>query len=226
MTVATGNSYLDSLVSKTSASDAATAKKSSGTIDQAGFLKLLTTQLKTQDPTAPVDNTQMVAQMAQFSSVAGISEMNVSLKAMASDIAAARFGDASGWIGRGALVNSSVAAALSTGAYAGQITLPAEAKDVTISLLDSNGQSVFSKDLGAKDAGTVDWSWDGKDASGKAVAGPLQIVVGAVGTSGTSLKPSNASWTEVQSVKSPATGSTTLSTALGSFAPSEVLQLG
>jgi flagellar basal-body rod modification protein FlgD len=227
MTVTTGNSYLDSLVNKTSSSGTgSTTPKSSGTIDQAGFLKLLTTQLQTQDPTAPVDNTQMVAQMAQFSSVAGISEMNTSLKSMASDIAAARFGDASGWIGRGALVSSSVAAAMSNGAYAGQITLPAEAKDVTITLVDASGQSVFAKDLGAKDAGSVDWSWDGKDASGKAVAGPLQMIVGAVGTSGTSLKATNASWTEVQSVMSPASGTTTLNTALGSFAPSDVLQLG
>lgn len=228
MTVSTGNTYLDSLASGSAAagtSGTATAKSSS-TIDQAGFLKLLTTQLQTQDPTAPVDNTQMVAQMAQFSSVAGISEMNTSLKAMATDIAAARFGDASGWIGRGALINSDTASALSTGAYAGQITLPSEAKDVTLTLVDASGQSVYSKDLGAHDAGALDWSWDGKDASGTAVAGPLQLVVGAQGTSGTSIKPTNATWTEVQSVQSPATGTTTLVTPLGSFAPSQVLQLG
>jgi len=223
----TTNAYLDSLVNKTGSSAATTTKSaSSGTIDQAGFLKLLTTQLQTQDPTQPVDNTQMVAQMAQFSSVAGISEMNVSLKAMASDIAAARFGDASGWIGRAALIQSSVAGALSNGAYAGSITLPAEAQDVTLTLVDGNGQTVYAKDLGARQAGAVDWSWDGKDASGNAVAGPLQLVVGATGTGGTSLDVTNATWTEVQSVQSPASGSTTLVTPLGSFAPSQVLQLG
>jgi flagellar basal-body rod modification protein FlgD len=56
-------------------------------LDQTSFLRLMTTQLKEQDPFNPVDNTEMVAQMAQFSSVAGISEMNVSLKSIASQIA-------------------------------------------------------------------------------------------------------------------------------------------
>lgn len=57
-------------------------------LDQTAFLKLMTTQLQAQDPFNPMDNTQMVAQMAQFSSVAGISEMNTSLKSIADQIAA------------------------------------------------------------------------------------------------------------------------------------------
>ena len=50
------------------------------------FLKLMTVQMQQQDPFNPVDNTAMVAQMAQFSSVAGISEMNASLKGIADQI--------------------------------------------------------------------------------------------------------------------------------------------
>jgi flagellar basal-body rod modification protein FlgD len=57
-------------------------------LGQTDFLRLMTTQLKEQDPFNPVDNQAMVAQMAQFSSVAGISEMNVSLKGIADQIAA------------------------------------------------------------------------------------------------------------------------------------------
>ena len=56
-------------------------------LDQTAFLRLMTTQLKEQDPFDPVDNQAMVAQMAQFSSVAGISEMNTSLKSIADQIA-------------------------------------------------------------------------------------------------------------------------------------------
>ncbi len=55
-------------------------------LNQTDFLRLMTTQLKEQDPFNPVDNQAMVAQMAQFSSVAGISEMNNSLKAIADQI--------------------------------------------------------------------------------------------------------------------------------------------
>jgi flagellar basal-body rod modification protein FlgD len=55
-------------------------------LNQTDFLRLMTTQLKEQDPFNPVDNQAMVAQMAQFSSVAGISEMNSSLKSIADQI--------------------------------------------------------------------------------------------------------------------------------------------
>ena len=56
-------------------------------LGQTDFLRLMTTQLKQQDPLSPVDNQAMVAQMAQFSSVAGISEMNVALKSISAQIA-------------------------------------------------------------------------------------------------------------------------------------------
>jgi flagellar basal-body rod modification protein FlgD len=57
-------------------------------LGQTDFLRLMSTQLQQQDPFDPVDNQAMVAQMAQFSSVAGISEMNVSLRGIADQIAA------------------------------------------------------------------------------------------------------------------------------------------
>lgn len=57
-------------------------------LGQTDFLRLMSTQLQKQDPFDPVDNQAMVAQMAQFSSVAGISEMNVSLRGIADQIAA------------------------------------------------------------------------------------------------------------------------------------------
>ena len=70
----------------TAAKNAATK---SPTMGQADFLKLMTAQMKNQDPFDPVDNTQMVAQMAQFSSLAGITEMGSTLKAIADKVVAA-----------------------------------------------------------------------------------------------------------------------------------------
>lgn len=225
MTVSTGNSYLDSLT-KTASSSGAAATKSNQNIDQSGFLKLLTTQMTTQDPTAPTDNAQMVQQMATFSQLSGITEMNASLKSMTSDIAAARFGDASGWIGRAALVDSSIAVPASNGAYAGEITLGTDAKNLTLSLVDASGNAVHTENMGAKSAGAVNWSWDGKDASGTAVPGPLQMIVTAPAASGSGAADTTlAAWTEVASVQSPASGTTKLITGLGSFAPSDVQAL-
>jgi flagellar basal-body rod modification protein FlgD len=53
------------------------------TLGQSDFIRLLTTQLKQQDPTDPVDNKEMIAQMAQFSSLSGIEQINTTLKDIA-----------------------------------------------------------------------------------------------------------------------------------------------
>ena len=65
--------------SSTAANAASTQKTGYAALGMGDFLKLLTTQLKSQDPTQPVDNTQMVAQMAQFSSLSGINTTNSSI---------------------------------------------------------------------------------------------------------------------------------------------------
>lgn len=57
-----------------------TAKRNSTTaLDQGDFLRLLTVQLQQQDPLAPVDNKEMLSQMAQFSSLAGSTQANATL---------------------------------------------------------------------------------------------------------------------------------------------------
>lgn len=55
---------------------------------QSDFLRLMTAQLSQQDPFNPVDNQQMVAQMAQFSSLAGISETNATLQQISDQLRA------------------------------------------------------------------------------------------------------------------------------------------
>ena len=60
--------------------------KGMGAMDATDFLKLLTTQLTHQDPTQPMDNSQMLAQMAQFTSLSNSTEMNSTLKAIASKL--------------------------------------------------------------------------------------------------------------------------------------------
>ena len=49
-------------------------------LGQADFLKLLTTQLTMQDPLAPADNKEMLAQMAQFSALAATTESGATLE--------------------------------------------------------------------------------------------------------------------------------------------------
>jgi flagellar basal-body rod modification protein FlgD len=62
-----------------SGSTAAPDKKANDQLDQADFLRLMTTQLKNQDPTKPLDGQQFMAQLAQFSSLNGIMDMKLAL---------------------------------------------------------------------------------------------------------------------------------------------------
>lgn len=50
-----------------------------GALDQGDFLKLMIAQLQQQDPMDPTDNKDMLAQMAQFSALAGSTRTNDTL---------------------------------------------------------------------------------------------------------------------------------------------------
>ncbi len=204
----------------------ASTSSAAGMMNQNDFLRLMTTQLTTQDPFNPVDNTQMVAQMAQFSQVAGIAEMNSSLKAIVESIGGGRFADAASWIGRAMLVESDVATPLRDGSYAGEIDLTASAEEVTVSFVDANGAVVHSQNLGSQAAGNVGFGWDGKNSAGETVAnGPLQVVVTAR-SAGIASNPATATWTTIGGIQSPASGgSSRLVTGLGLLSPEAAIRL-
>ena len=56
------------------------------TLDKDGFLKLFITQLQHQDPSAPMDASESVAQMAQFSMVEGMNNMQTTNSSIASSL--------------------------------------------------------------------------------------------------------------------------------------------
>ena len=70
------------------------------TLGQEDFLTLLVTQLRNQDPLNPLDNEAFVAQLAQFSTVSGITEMGATLGRMEALAAGEQRAAAPGWIGR------------------------------------------------------------------------------------------------------------------------------
>ena len=65
------------------ASTTSTSGRGMDALGQGDFLRLLTVQMQQQDPFDPVDNKEMLAQMAQFSSLAGVSETNSMLEQIA-----------------------------------------------------------------------------------------------------------------------------------------------
>ena len=135
---------------------------------QADFLRLLTAQMQTQDPFEPVNNAEMVSQMATITNSSGIAEMNATLKNLAADLGGTRLGDAASWIGKSMLVQSNIAAPDASGLYAGQITLSQATEGASVSLVDGSGNVVKTLDLGAQPAGDVTFYWDGKNDAGSA----------------------------------------------------------
>ena len=127
------------------------ASAANQTLGQSDFLKLMTAQMQNQDPFNPVDNTQMVAQMAQFSSLAGISEMNTTMKAIAEKLGATSTADAVSYIGKTVLTAGNTAYARSSGGISGAVELGAAASNVTVTISDANGRG--AQDDAARRAG-------------------------------------------------------------------------
>jgi flagellar basal-body rod modification protein FlgD len=201
---------------------AETSTKSNSTIDMSGFLTLLTAQMQNQDPFAPMDNSQMVAQMAQFSSLASQSEANELLGTIADATSTGRLSDAANWIGKSMLVESNIATPDGTGAYAGELTLGVSASSVSVDLVDGDGNVVRTLDLGAQQAGAVPFFWDGNDDEGNFIGGDA-LKVQVRGASPNQV----ATWASIAAVQSPASGTNAqLITPLGNFTPTDALRLG
>jgi flagellar basal-body rod modification protein FlgD len=193
------------------------------TIDQKGFLKLMTTQLQYQDPFAPMDNNQMVQQMATFTQMENQNVSNKYLQSISDSMSGSRLSDAASWIGKSMLVKSDIATPDRTGSYAGEINVAADAEAVSIDLVDMAGHTVKTIDLGAQKAGaTAAFFWDGTNDAGEMVGGtPLQVKVRGGRSTQTS------TWASIAAVQSPASGTDAkLITPLGNFTPSDALRLG
>ncbi len=133
------------------------------------FLKLLTTQLKNQDPLNPMDNAQMTSQMAQISTVDGITKLNATLQHMLSNTSDSQTMQAAAMVGRVVLVPGKNLT-LSGGKAAGGVELDNAADQVTVSIKDANGLVVRTLELGAQEAGATNFTWDGTTESGATAA--------------------------------------------------------
>ncbi|WP_174298036.1 flagellar hook assembly protein FlgD [Sphingomonas bacterium] len=207
----------------------ATAATSSGstTLGQSDFLKLMTAQLQNQDPFSPVDNTQMVAQMAQFSSVSGIAQMNTTLSGIATKLGATSTSDALGYVGKSVLTQGSTAYARTAGGIAGAVELDAAATDVRVTIADAGGNTLKTLSLGAQKAGTTSYDWNGTtDAGAAAGDGPFTVSVAAQ-DGGSTVVSRSLVWAPVSSVSLPTGGTPSLNvTGLGPVDVSAVRQVG
>ena len=174
--------------------------KKKNTLDQADFLRLMTEQLQHQDPLKPMDNTQMVAQMAQMSTVQGITDLNTSVKGFQESMASDQVLRGAALVGHEVLVPSEKLVLEAEGDVSGTVAAPA-AGIVTVDVTDANGSKVTSISVEASAAGEVAFKWDGKDTKGKRMEpGKYSIVANHVDTAGTSTKLSTYVQAPVESV--------------------------
>jgi flagellar basal-body rod modification protein FlgD len=157
----------------------------SSTMTQADFLKLMTAQLQAQDPTNPVDNSQFVSQMAQFSQLSATQQLDTDLQTFSSNVSSgmqtSQVLSSSNLVNRDVLVPSSTASYDGTDAVKGAVNVTA-AGTVTVQVLDSSGNVVRNIAMGSQSTGLQQFTWDGKDDNGNAVAAGTYSLSAATGS--------------------------------------------
>jgi len=170
------------------------------------FLKMLTVQLQNQDPLNPMDNAAMTSQLAALNQVDGINRLNTSINSLVSQVQSANFMNLSSSVGKTAMVQGSNLYFGGSAVYTtAKLSNPASSLRAIIK--DQTGQVIKQVDLGAANAGDVDFIWDGStDAGGSANNGAYQIQFSSVDANGAASTPTSYVGAKVASVGQDASG--------------------
>ncbi|MEW6439841.1 MAG: flagellar hook assembly protein FlgD [bacterium] len=163
----------------------ASAVGSTDMASQQVFLNLLITQLKNQDPLQPMEGTEFVTQLAQFTQLDTMREVSTGVGDLKSYMASLNNFGAVALIGRTVeFAGDEISHAEGTSSDLG-FTLSSDAAGVTLKIYDEQGKVVRTCSLGAMSAGKQSATWDGKDEYGQNVpAGGYRFEVEAEGSSG------------------------------------------
>ncbi len=208
------------------AANQASAKKSE--LNQEDFLTLMITQLKHQDPFKPLDPSQYVGQLAQFSSVSGLADMNKQISELTASLRGNQVLDGASLIGRTVMATGNdiylppVVEGQERGPQ-GLVNVPPGAASAQLVVKDASGVLVRSQALDST-RGLQSFEWDGtRDGGAPAEEGSYRIeIIASVGGKNVSLETSVA--TQVNSVAlDPVSGSLVLEThPLGDLSMSDI----
>jgi Flagellar hook capping protein len=148
-------------------------KQSGTTLDKNAFMLLLVTQFKYQDPLNPMDDKEFVAQMAQFSSLEQLMNLNTSMTSLTDATNNQQMINATSYIGKEVTVSgNSIGKVTDTTTNTSSITKfrYAPNDDVasgTLTVRDGDNNVVYTEDVGSKAAGTTyEFAWSGLTGSG------------------------------------------------------------
>lgn len=166
-----GSSTLANINGSTAASSTTGTESGSEINDR--FMTLLVTQLKNQDPTSPMENSELTAQLAQISTVSGIEELNASLAEINDQIDAGQALQATALIGQGVMVpGNEILVGTAGDSGTDVITTPigveldSAVEDLQIDIRGASGEIIDSFSTGPLSAGVHSFTWDGALADG------------------------------------------------------------
>ncbi|MEJ2646181.1 MAG: flagellar hook assembly protein FlgD [Gammaproteobacteria bacterium] len=165
---APSSSVLQSLGMRTQQQLQQAQQQAPQTLGQSDFLNLMIAQLKNQDPTKPLDSNQMISQMAQFSQVTGIQQLQQSFATLSKSLSSNQALQASNLVGHQVLAPTGAGILTSGGNITGAVDLPSSASNVTVQIHDQSGQLVRTLNLGTQAAGSANFTWDGLEQNGQA----------------------------------------------------------
>ncbi len=175
-------------------------------LGQEDFLKLMTTQLQSQDPFKPADNAEFMSQLAQFGTVTGIEDLKTEIQNLAGSLVSNQTFQAAGMLGRTVLIPATHAVLEQGGVIEGAVELPNAVSSLNIGIYDPAGQLVKNVSLGSQAPGMVSFDWDGLATDGKVVP-PGRYEIRAEASSGGINEAFEVLIAdEVQSVSLPAAG--------------------
>lgn len=131
------------------------------------FMRLLIAQLEHQDPLEPTDNGEFIAQMAQFSSLEGITNLNSTVESFGSNLQSTQALQASTLVGRSVQVLSNVSELREGEVVNGTVDLKDSSSDVFVGVYSDSGEYLGDISLGSREAGEAAFEWNGLDTDGE-----------------------------------------------------------
>lgn len=172
MTVTNDTSSSDYIKSLQTVTSGKTGDSTTGasTLGKDSFLQLLVTQMQNQNPLDPQDNSEFVAQLAQFSSLETMQNLSTSVDAIGGMYQSSQALQASSLVGRSVIVDGGSTNVDTTKGMTGTVVVPSTSSLTTVNVYDGSGSIVRTIDLGDQKAGNASFTWDGKDDSGQTLA--------------------------------------------------------
>ena len=155
---------VNSVYSDLSIANKQTTDDSSQELGQSAFLELMITQMENQSPLDPQDNTEFIAQLAQFSSVESLDKLNNNFDTFSQNFVANQALQASTLVGRSVTVPSSTTSLNAGGVVNLSSSLPTSSSNVSVSIYNESGELVDQIPLGYQPAGDLVLRWDGMNA--------------------------------------------------------------